>query len=117
MADRANRGLEASAITIHGEARKRTPVDTGRMRASLAWAVGASPKHHSDTEQGVTVSYTLQARPKTAVVGTNVEYAPFVHENLNAYHETGQAKFLESAARDSRMGVERVMRLALKGLL
>jgi len=34
-------------------------------------------------------------------VGTDVEYAVFVHENLEAYHEIGEAKFIESVLDES----------------
>jgi hypothetical protein len=40
-----------------------------------------------DTNVQVTVGYTQS-------------YAIFVHENLNAHHEVGQAKFLEQPARE-----------------
>lgn len=33
------------------------------------------------------------------LVGYTTSYALFVHENLEAYHEVGQAKFLEQPAR------------------
>jgi len=33
----------------------------------------------------------------SCVVGFDAPYAAFVHENLDAHHQTGQAKFLEDA--------------------
>lgn len=50
------RGLEAIGLTAEGYAKKNTPVDTGRLRNSIAHAV----------EDGA------------AFIGTNVEYAVFV---------------------------------------
>lgn len=47
---------EAAAIAVEGEAKKLAPVDTGRLRASI----------------------TRDADLTGAIVGTNVEYAPFV---------------------------------------
>lgn len=72
----ATKGARKVAIDLQGQARRRTPVDTGRLRSSIAYRV----------EGGV------------AIVGTNVKYAVYVHENLNARHPTGQAKFLEEPA-------------------
>jgi len=53
----------------------------------------------------------------TATVGTNVEYAPKVHEDLDAYHKTGEAKFIENAFNEKAAKAERLMQLALEGKL
>ena len=50
------RGLEAIGLTAEGDAKKDTPVDTGRLRNSIAHAV----------------------EDDAAFIGTNVEYAVFV---------------------------------------
>ena len=50
------RGLEAIGLTAEGYAKKDTPVDTGRLRNSIAHAV----------------------EDDAAFIGTNVEYAIFV---------------------------------------
>ena len=50
------RGLEAIGLTAEGYAKKDTPVDTGRLRNSIAHAV----------------------EDDAAFIGTNVEYAVFV---------------------------------------
>ena len=50
------RGLEAIGLTAEGHAKKETPVDTGRLRNSISHAV----------------------EDKSAYIGTNVEYAPYV---------------------------------------
>ena len=50
------RGLEAIGLTAEGYAKKDTPVDTGRLRNSIAHAV----------------------EDDAAFIGTNVEYAFFV---------------------------------------
>ncbi len=50
------RGLEAIGLTAEGYAKKETPVDTGRLRNSISHAV----------------------EDKSAYIGTNVEYAPYV---------------------------------------
>jgi phage gpG-like protein len=48
---------EAAATTVEGNVKRRTPVDTGRLRGSIT---------HDSDESGF-------------VVGTNVTYANFVH--------------------------------------
>lgn len=52
-------GVEAACLFVEGEAKKKTPIDTGLLRNSIT---------HATTEQGdKAIGY----------VGTNVEYAPF----------------------------------------
>jgi len=63
MSDRAGpvgKELARRAIRVDRIAKRLCPVDTGRLRASIAW------RAESDAE-GLSV-----------VVGTNVEYAPWV---------------------------------------
>ena len=50
------RGLEAIGLTAEGHAKKETPVDTGRLRNSIAHAVEGN----------------------AAYIGTSTSYAPFV---------------------------------------
>jgi HK97 gp10 family phage protein len=52
--------LERRAIRVEGAAKHLCPVDTGRLRASVGHAVGHD------------------ARGLLAVVGSDVEYAPYV---------------------------------------
>lgn len=116
-----SRGLQAVAVEIAGEAKKRTPVDTGRLRASIAWAAEGE-RHHKDTATGrdgtpVTVQFAAAAPEGVARVGTNVKYAPFVHEDLDAQHTVGQAKFIEEAFTDNEARAKALMRMALKGRL
>jgi HK97 gp10 family phage protein len=54
------RGLEAVAIDVVGRAKELTPVDTGRLRASETYEMGAD------------------ARGPYADVGTNVTYSVYV---------------------------------------
>lgn len=39
------------------------------------------------------------AKPASAIIGYTAAYSVFVHENLEAHHPVGQAKFLEQPAR------------------
>lgn len=111
------RGLQAVAIEVSGEAKRRTPVDTGRLRASIAWAADDKERSHKGTWKGTTVQYRVTAPEGEARVGTNVEYAPWVHENLDAYHKTGEAKFIEKAFKEKTKKAQEIMRLALEGKL
>ena len=80
--------LRAEALIEEAESRKRTPVDTGALRASHETS---RPK---ETFRGIEVTIS--------VGGPGTEYAIPVHEDLEAFHRVGQAKFLESTILQSR---------------
>ena len=75
------------------EMKKRCPVDTtdnaphpGNLRASI----------HAEEPQG-------SGRTLTQMVATGIQapYAIYVHEDLDAFHPVGQAKFMESVIQES----------------
>lgn len=68
------------------EAKNRTPVDTGALRAS----------GRVETER--TSNYV---RATLSFGGASAPYALKVHEDLDAYHDDGQAKYLESVLQES----------------
>lgn len=80
--------LFAEAQIERTESMKRTPVEFGPLRAS-----------HEVTEpkiNGRDISVSI------VVGGPSAPYALYVHENLEAHHPIGQAKFLESTILESR---------------
>lgn len=81
------RALTQEAEIEAAEAKKRTPVDTGALRSS---------------GHVTPVDYTGQ-KASVAIVfgGVSVDYAEKVHEDLEAFHRVGQAKFLESVIVES----------------
>lgn len=68
---------------IIGESRERVPVDTGAL------------KNSGFVEIPVWVTPGL-ARVTVGFGGPAAEYAVIVHEDLEAHHETGGPKYLES---------------------
>lgn len=85
--DTVARALVAEAEIEMTEAKKRTPVDTGALRAS--GHVGGPFR------RGNTVEVKL------GFGGPSAPYAIFVHERLDVFHKVGQAKFLESVLLES----------------
>lgn len=69
------------------ESMRRTPVDTGALKGSHEVH---APKFGL---RDITVDIT--------VGGPSAPYALFVHEDLEAFHKSGQAKFLESTILES----------------
>jgi hypothetical protein len=70
------------------ESRRRTPVDTSALKNSHAVS--------RPLFLGRTISVTI------SVGGPSAPYAVYVHENLDAFHPVGQAKFLESTILESK---------------
>lgn len=70
------------------ESKRRVPVDTGALRAS---GIVSEPEVEGE-RVSVVMSYG----------GVAADYAIYVHENLDAFHPVGQAKYLESVLNESR---------------
>jgi hypothetical protein len=69
------------------EAKRRTPVDTGTLRSTITVA-----------------PVRLRGRTYTTAIeagGPAAPYAVIVHENLEAFHKVGQAKYIESVLNES----------------
>jgi hypothetical protein len=70
------------------EVKRRTPVEFGELRAS---------EHvEGPTRQGNRVWTNIVAG------GPSAPYAIYVHEDLDAFHPVGQAKYIESVLLESR---------------
>jgi hypothetical protein len=86
----AGAALRAEAEIEMTEAKLRTPVKTGALRGS-GTVVGPV---EDDGAQVVVLAFGTP-------VSVSAAYAVEVHENLEAFHRVGQAKFLESVILES----------------
>lgn len=86
--------LESIGQEAEGYAKDNCPVDTGRLRNSIAHKV-------VDSEKAV-------------YIGTNVEYAPYVEYGDKATHKTGGAHFLRDAAATHGEHYKAILEAALK---
>jgi hypothetical protein len=87
--------LAERALNIEGniemtEAKERTPVDTGALRAS--------GRAHSPERKG----FAQSVQQRLTFGGPAVQYALTVHEDMGAFHAVGQSKFLESVILESK---------------
>lgn len=73
------------------ESMRRTPVRFGALKSSH---IVRQPEYHP-FGSSVEISVTI------AVGGPSAPYAIYVHENEEAFHDDGQAKFLESTIFES----------------
>lgn len=83
------RGLEAIGIEAESDAARICPVDTGRLRNSI--------------------THTIDADEQVAIIGTNVPYALFVHENRKH-----PQRFLTDAVTQNADKYRRIAEAALK---
>lgn len=86
------RALEAIGMEAQGDAARLCPVDTGRLRNSITHAIDSDGK--------------------AAVIGTNVEYALYVHEGTSRHK--GQP-FLTDAVTQNAGKYRRIAEAAFKG--
>jgi hypothetical protein len=82
----AAKGLYEEGLEVMAEAQRRTPVDTGRLRASGRTSL---PKRSSNPE---------------VVLSFGTDYGIYVHERTELRHVTGEAKFLENAVKAAAPG-------------
>lgn len=78
------KGLLVAGAIVKAESMRLTPVLTGNLKSS----------HFIEHNQNPD-------KPEVAV-GTTASYGIYVHENLEAYHHNGQAKFLATAIINKR---------------
>lgn len=89
--NRSKAGLREAALFIRGEAQKRTPVDTGHLRASAYTEAYNTPLGSG------------------AEIGFMASYAPFVHE-IDKSYTVGQWKFLETALSENTQKIIEIIR-------
>lgn|SRR5690554_4110573 len=105
--ERAERALAGAMYTeaerIMAEAKRLTPVDTGTLRAS---GHVQEPKVKPGRIE-VVMGFGGPAAP----------YAIYVHENLEAHHTVGQAKFLETPLMRAQRGLANRLAVQLRKFL
>ena len=84
------KGLTGAALLVEGDAKLRTPVDTGNLRSSL--------------------NHTVE--PTEATVGTNVEYAPYVE--FGTVRQAPQP-YLRPALDENKAKINAIISTAIRG--
>jgi len=90
------KALNAAGIEVSGKAIELAPRDTSRLKSSITHELVSESEVH---------------------VGTNVEYAIYVHEDLQAFHREGQAKYISEAIEQEENNVRQLVKDALEGRL
>lgn len=87
--------LSEIGMDCEAYAKKACPVDTGRLRNSITWALDSSED--------------------TVYVGTNVEYAYYVHEGLGTNKKKGPRPYLKNAAANHKQHYQDIMTKHVRG--
>lgn len=98
-------GMRAVTYTHRPKERGGTPVDTGRLRNSIAWATASQGGGGTDAPLGGG------ADDRTVIIGTNVEYGETVEEGTS---KRKPAHMLRNALTDGSDEYARIMEAALK---
>ena len=98
-------GMRAVTYTHRPKKRRGTPVDTGRLRNSIAWATASQGGGGTDAPSGGG------ADDRTVIIGTNVEYGEIVEEGTS---KRKPAHMLRNALTDGADEYARIMEAALK---
>ena len=98
-------GMRAVTYTHRPKKRGGTPVDTGRLRNSIAWATASQGGGGTDAPLGGV------ADDRTVIIGTNVEYGETVEEGTS---KRKPAHMLRNALADGADEYARIMEAALK---
>ena len=98
-------GMRAVTYTHRPKERGGTPVDTGRLRNSIAWATASQGGGGTDAPPGGG------ADDRTVIIGTNVKYGVFVEEGTS---KRKPAHMLRNALIDGSDEYARIMEASLK---
>ena len=98
-------GMRAVTYTHRPKERGGTPVDTGRLRNSIAWATASQGGGGTDAPSGGG------ADDHAVIIGTNVEYGKFVEEGTS---KRKPAHMLRNALTDGADEYARIMEASLK---
>ena len=93
-------GMRAVTYTHRPKERGGTPVDTGRLRNSIAWATASQGGGGTDAPLGGG------ADDRTVIIGTNVEYGEIVEEGTS---KRKPAHMLRNALADGADEYARIM--------
>lgn len=86
MNEQVEAAMVAIGLFLEGEAKIQIAndpkrIDTGRLRNSISFATHT--KQHSEADSPQDGNPNATPEEKTVYIGTNVEYAPYVHEGTS----------------------------------
>lgn len=102
------RAFEKSLLQIEREVKKRTPVDSGRLRGSIGGIEGKMAPSNSEGWRYV--------HERTASIGTRVKYAFWV-EVRNVRHKVGEVGFFSKGVAASMDKINEFFKTAMENVV
>jgi len=116
--ERVRKALIDSGFLIEGRAKRRCPVDTGRLRASIstAWDGSGRPTLNNPVKESTDDDAVLPPQREhddiaVVRVGTNVKYAPYIEGGWSKQAPSG---FLTPAVLESKKDVVSLLSKAME---
>lgn len=110
------KALNALGVHLEGEAKEELEnsprrVDTGRLKGSITYAT--ETEHSTGESPSWPADYLKHGTPEqgTVYVGTNVEYAPYIHEGSDRLKPN---RFLKNAFTRNREQIKQYLEAELK---
>ncbi len=105
-------GLWDVGLQIQRASQNRVPVDTGNLKGSHYTRAGTQlTRLH---RRGDAPDPTGSVPNNTVEIGATASYAMSVHENMEARHRVGMAKFMERAITDNQSKILEIVRRRAK---
>lgn len=99
LEDAIRASIELSCQTIENAAKRNCPVDDGILKASITHIIDDSSTYSTFSDEVVGDKVVLNEESVSAsgmgfngVIGTNVFYAPYVHEGTGIYARGGMGR-------------------------
>ena len=109
----AQLGLNAVGEKMEEHAKKRTPVNTGRLKDSITYATKTKHSSPGAKAQGGDATPHGSVPEMEVQLGTNVEYAEKQEYGDSIKHRVGAAHFLRDAAANHNSEYEAILEAAL----
>lgn len=115
------RGFKAIGEKAIDYAKGDCPVDSGRLRNSITYAVSDGTQggaNNKDKAKAKAEDYAMHGTPdkNALVIGTNVVYAPPQEFNERFVHTTGKAHFLRDAISTHGDEYKKTMEASIKAV-
>lgn len=111
MDEAITRALQLTGGQLQNNSVELTPVDTGELRSRAF----TSDVYEDQNGKTIVVGYEKEGQ-SFPVLGSGSQnlYSIYVHERTDLHHDVGQAKFLETAAKQFEADYEKAVHILLK---
>jgi hypothetical protein len=108
-------GLWDAGLQIQAASQRRVPVDLGNLKGSHYTRNAANLERLQDPPDNAVAPLPSGSVAENMVeIGATADYAIHVHENLEAIHPVGEAKFLEHAITENQGKILEIVRRRAK---